>query len=410
VSLNTFGADEDMVVLCSVRDLTATRQLQRQLWSAQRLESVGRLAGGIAHDFNNLMMVILSCGSFIEEAIGEDDPIHEDVDAILEAAERASNLTAQLLALSRRQVQDLKFVSLNETVERLADMLRRSLPSTIALETVLAPGDACVMADESQIDQVVLNLIFNARDAMPEGGTLTIETRSVRFDRPLDTGRGADVPPGEYAMLVVGDTGVGMNDELRTQAFEPFFSTKPRHKSSGLGLSTALGMVDQSNGHMWIDSTPGLGTKINVCLPLAQQEAQDTAATSSTETTCPEARTVLVVDDNDSVRTAVTRTLSSAGYHVLEATDGLAALTLCSQIDTKIDLVVTDIVMPNMKGCELAQKLATTRPDTPILFMSGFAHDEFTGSEFADDRTSFIQKPFAPRELVETIKQMLCVE
>jgi PAS domain S-box-containing protein len=402
VSLSTLGEGDEMHVLCSVRDLTASRKLERQLWAAQRMEAVGRLAGGVAHDFNNLLTVIQTYASFLQESLQDMPSLRQDAELILEASERGAALTQQLLAFGQRQVQDLEVMNLNDTIRSVQRMLRRTLGDDIELDVSLDANLFQVRADAGQIEQVILNLVLNARDAMPSGGTIEIETKNVRLETPLARTGTTDLPLGTYAVITVSDTGIGMDAETQARVFEPFFSTKPREEGAGLGLSTAAGIIQQSAGEIELESAPGDGTCVRVYLP-AVDAVEDRGAEP------PGPPTIMVVEDDAIVRSAVVRVLKANDFEVLEAASGAEALARFEKDDPQLDLLLTDVVMPNMSGRELADHLTETRPETLVLFMSGYT-DEILGSgNVLDEGTQLIQKPFSPPDLLARVREMLAL-
>jgi two-component system, cell cycle sensor histidine kinase and response regulator CckA len=390
VRIRAFEARGQTFHLALVRDTTARRELEGQLRHAQKMEAVGRLAGGVAHDFNNLLTVINGYTDVLLDQIAHDTVEHADLTMIREAGERAAQLTAQLLAFSRRTIIAPKALNLNLLVERLVKMCKRIIGEHIALETQLDPGLASVMADAGQIEQVVMNLVVNARDAMPRGGTLTITTCNIR------------TPTGDYVRLAVTDTGEGMTDEVRARVFEPFFTTKPQGQGSGLGLATAYGIVEQANGQIRVDSAPGKGSSFSVIFPVI-----DAAATMSPLISRERLRgteTVLLAEDEDAVRRLVARALELHGYSVLSARSGEEAESIERSHLGPIHLLITDVVMPGMGGRELADTIKSRRPHLKILYMSGYTNDEVVRHGVTVARDSFLQKPFTPTGLVAMVR------
>ncbi|MBK7784450.1 MAG: MASE1 domain-containing protein [Gemmatimonadetes bacterium] len=389
----------------AVADITARKALEEQLRQAQKMEAVGKLAGGIAHDFNNLLTAISGYAEAIREAVPAAGEVRADVEEVLKAADRAASLTRQLLAYSRQQVLSPRVLDLTAVVEHLGGMLRRLIGEDIRLVIRHHAGDSHVRVDRSQLEQVILNLVVNARDAMPAGGTLTIATTAVEVDEAL-AGRQVDLEPGPYVALAVQDTGVGMANEVQRRAFDPFFTTKEQGKGTGLGLSTVYGIVKQSGGAVWLESAPGAGTTVSIYLPrvAAAPEVLDAAAP---EPAAAPRGTVLVVEDERMVRDLVRRTLARAGYQVLEAADGEAALALARTEPGTIDLLLTDVVMPRLGGRQLAARLQAERPGLRVLFMSGYASDAGDLHDLVLGAGDFLQKPFAPSRLLERVGALL---
>ena len=375
--------------------------LEVQLNQLRRLESVGQLAGGIAHDFNNILGVILNYAQFVADEIDDRSPLREDVEEIMRAAERAAALTRQLLIFSRREVVHPEVLDLNGVVSGLDRLLRRALGEHVELQTRFAPDLARVEADPGQVEQVLVNLAVNARDAMPTGGRLLIETATVELDDTFDA-----VEPGLYVRLMVSDTGVGMTPEVAQRVFEPFFSTKPKTEGTGLGLTTVYGIVTEAGGNIRIYSEPGLGTTVRVHLPATSTTVPATGS-DRREPARPLGRgeTVLVVEDEDSVRQLTERILSRAGYEVLVAPLGSIALEACEEAEQPIDLLLTDVVMPEMLGPELVERATAIRSDLRVLYMSGYIH-QATGQDPPED-LDVVEKPFTAHELLSRVRQAL---
>ena len=391
------------------RDVTTQRHLEDQLRQAQKMEAVGRLAGGIAHDFNNILTAILGTCALMQRELPPGSAAREDVDEIERSASRAAGLTRQLLAYSRRQVLQPEVLDLNAVVEDLDRMLRRLIGEDIELVTTLGADLGRVLADRGQIEQVVLNLAVNARDAMPRGGRLTIETAEARDD-PAPAGGATP----HRVMLAISDTGVGMSDEVRSHLFEPFFTTKEVGKGTGLGLATVYGIVRQSGGSIAVESAPGRGSTFRVFLPRVDDTAFGPAAPESGPAEpglggqpgrAPAAH-ILLAEDEPRVRALTQRVLEAQGYRVLAAADGAAALELASGRDVRVDLLVTDVVMPGMSGPDLARRLRETRPGVPVLYMSGYA-DQGLAHEAAATGGAFLSKPFETEALERLVRQAL---
>ncbi|MBX3274454.1 MAG: response regulator [Sandaracinaceae bacterium] len=388
-------------VLILLEDVTELLVTRRQLDAASRMEAIGRLAGGVAHDFNNMLTVISGHAGFMREGLAPDDPSHEDASAILDAASRSAELTRQLLAFSRRQIRAPRVLELNGTVESIQPLLRRIIGEHISLTTRLDARAGAIEADPAQIEQVLMNLAVNARDAMPRGGSLQVETLRRVVREAFRPGSFA-VQPGEYAELRVIDEGVGMSPETLARMFEPFFTTKSKDEGTGLGLATVYGIVKQSNGCVWAESALGTGTTFFVLFP--RVEAAPTAMPAlGPRDTLPGGETILFVEDERLVRRAIRRILETAGYRVVEAALPSQALA----VDVPVDLVLTDIVMPEMSGRELAARLAARVPRARVLFTSGYTMDEAGGGDVLTPGTPFIAKPFTRQALLEAVHEAL---
>jgi nitrogen-specific signal transduction histidine kinase len=385
-------------------DITARRSLEAQLVQAQKLESVGRLAGGVAHDFNNILGVILGSAELCRKRVGDDARLVKNLDNILHAAERGSGLTRQLLAFSRRQVLQPRVLDLNQIVIELQKMLGRLLGEDIELATALDPATPAVRADAGQLDQVLMNLVVNARDAMPAGGTLTIETRSVELDERYAATQ-VGVTPGRYALVAVSDSGHGMSREVRQQIFEPFFTTKGPGKGTGLGLATVHGIVKQSGGHVTVYSEVGKGSTFKVYLP-AVAEAPEAAAVS-VGAVPRGVETVLVVEDEQALREIIVESLTSLGYTVIAAANAEAALRTSAVFSGPIHLMITDVIMPGMGGSELARQLAARRPDTKVLYISGFTDDSALLHGILAEDMPFLEKPFTIKSMATQVREVL---
>ena len=385
----------------------ALRQSEDQLRQAQKMEAVGQLAGGIAHDFNNLLMVIQGDSDLILRRLPEGHALRRNGEGIREAAQQAAALTRQLLAFSRKQVLAPKVLDLNTIVAGMHTMLQRLLGETIHLVTIPFPDLGHVKADPGQIEQVVMNLAVNARDAMPDGGRLTIETGPLRLDA-VSARQHGEAAPGDYAMLAVSDTGCGMDEATRSRLFEPFFTTKEQGKGTGLGLSTVYGIVKQSGGHVWVYSEPGRGTTFKICLPVVAAAVEEIGeALPSVPAASTGAETVLLVEDAARVREVVREILEMSGYHILEARNGAEALEISQRHEGPIHLMVTDVVMPQMSGRELAQRLAPLRPEMRVLYMSGYTDDAIVRLGVLEAGTAFLSKPFTPDALGAKVREVL---
>jgi two-component system cell cycle sensor histidine kinase/response regulator CckA len=390
----------------TVQDITDFRRLEELLLQSQKLEGVGRLAGGVAHDFNNLLTVINGYSDLLLGQIEELDPLHGPLVEIRKAGQRAADLTQQLLAFSRRQVLQLRPVDLNAVIADLEKMLRRVIGEDIDLATSLHPAAGAVLADPGQIHQVVMNLVLNARDAMPGGGHLTIETAPVDLDERYAR-QHPGVTPGPYVMLAVSDTGVGMDAETQAHLFEPFFTTKPRGVGTGLGLSTVYGIVKQSNGSVWVYSEVGKGTTFKVYLPRVDAAPEPAAPPAPEGPAMRGFETVLVVEDEPEVRRLTCEILKAHGYRVLEAANAGEALLLSERHPAPIHLMITDVVMPGLNGRELAERLSPLRPGLRVLFMSGYMENTIAHRGLLDPDVAYLQKPFMPEQLLTKVRATL---
>ncbi len=389
------------------RDLTEEKRLQAQFLQAQKMESVGRLAGGIAHDFNNLLTVINGTAEIASMQLREADPLRLDLMQIRQAGERAASLTRQLLAFSRKQVMAVEVLCLNRLVADMQGMLQRLIGENIDLVVVPAQGADHVRADRAQLEQVVLNLVVNSRDAMTGGGTLTIETRAVELDEAY-TRRHPPAPAGPYVRLSVSDTGVGMDEATRAQMFEPFFTTKELGKGTGLGLSTVDGIVRQSGGSIEVDSEPGRGTSFKIYLPRVGEvevAAQAQAARPVAET--PASETVFVVEDEMALRELAKRILKSAGYTVLTFGTAEEALPALTEHEGPVHLLLTDLILPGMTGRELATRLKKVRPEIKVLYTSGYTDDAILRHGVLENASHFLGKPYSVAELRRKVRAML---
>ncbi|MFH1350802.1 MAG: ATP-binding protein, partial [Pseudomonadota bacterium] len=378
-----------------------------QFLQSQKMESVGRLAGGVAHDFNNHLTTIIGYAALVMMRLGKDDPLHSQVKEIKDAADRATSLTRQLLAFSRKQVLQTKVMVINTVVTDVEKMLRRLIGEDIELVTMLEPELGRVKADPSQIDQVIMNLAVNAKDAMPEGGKLTIETGNVTLDSHYAEQHGVEIKQGAYVMLSVSDTGTGIDVETQEHIFEPFFTTKEKGKGTGLGLSTVYGIMKQSDGYIWVYSEPGQGTTFKVYFPAAEEAGKVKQEEKPSFLELKGSETILIVEDNESVRNLACNVLGEYGYRVLEAKDGEEALSVVKGHEGKIHLLLTDVVMPGMRGNELAERIKIERRDMEVLYMSGYTDNAIVHHGVLEEGMNFIQKPFSPDELARKVRETL---
>ncbi len=395
--------------MVSRRLAAALQTSEERLRQSQRLEAVGQLAGGLAHDFNNLIQIILGQCEITLHRVGDNPTIRKSLEDILSAALRASDLTRQLLAFSRKQVLEPKVVNLNSVVRSVTRMLERLIGENIRIETRLARDLGHTLVDPGQMEQVLVNLAVNARDAMPEGGTLTIETANVDLDETYSNSHGRLLEVGPYVMLAVSDSGTGMDPETRDRVFEPFFTTKAPGQGSGLGLATVYGIVKQSGGHIWVYSEPGKGTTFKVYLPrLPEDRAEESEPEPARADRGPQGtETVLLVEDDAGVRETVRETLLLNGYQVLEASGPGEALLLAEKYGGGIDLILTDVVMPHMNGRELVQRLRRWVPDARVLYMSGYTGNAIVHHGVLASGVTLIQKPFTRETLARKVRDVL---
>jgi len=385
----------------------ALHHTENQLVQSQKLEAVGRLAGGISHDFNNLLTVILGYTDISKRNLKEGDPLLRNLEEISKASERAASLTRQLLAFSRKQVMQPKVFDMNTVVSDLRKMLRRMIGEDVELRVSLETELGNIKADPVQLEQVIMNLVVNARDAMPKGGKLSIETSNIYLDEAYAREH-VSVVPGEYVMLAISDTGCGMDEETRQRIFEPFFTTKEPGKGTGLGLSMVYGIVRQSGGNIWVYSEEGTGTTFKIYFPRVTAEAQEYKRTNGSVEAPQGCETILLVEDAALVRTLARQVLETAGYCVLEAASAEAALKVCENINgTRIDLVLTDVVMPGMSGNDMSKILLAKQPDMPVLYMSGYTDDAIVQHGVLEPGINFLQKPFTPGALAMKVREVL---
>jgi PAS domain S-box-containing protein len=410
VMLHAAAGDRRFLMQGVLYDITEHKRLEEQLRHSQKLEAVGQLAGGVAHDFNNLLMLIQAHNERLRGSLAPGDSAHKDAAEIERAVARATALTQQLLAFSRRQVLQLSALNLNTVLTEVAKMLDRLIPASIELNISPAASPSSIKADRGQIEQVILNLAVNARDAMSQRGNLTIATRNVELHE-IHAGSHARIPPGKYVILTVSDTGIGMHSEVQAHIFEPFFTTKKPGQGTGLGLAIVYGVVKQTNGWITVQSEVANGTTFDIYFPQMQVEETESDPVSKIKTspsaTARGTETVLVVEDQDGIREVVREFLQKNGYSILQAADGSEALQIADEYKHPIHLLLTDVVMPNMGGRELAHRLTQSRPQMKVLFMSGYPDHATWSSELVDNSAAVLQKPFPLDTLARKIRALL---
>jgi len=396
-------ADQALEIIAE--DITERRALEDQFRQAQKMEAVGRLAGGVAHDFNNLLMVVSGYTEVLMEALDQNDPLLVKVQAIQQAADRATTLTRQLLAFSRKQLLELKVVDVNSIVADMERLLRPLIGENIDLTTKLTPNVGHTRADAGQLEQVIMNLVVNAKDAMPDGGRILIQTSEA----DPDTARREHslIEPGTYILLSVSDTGAGMDRETQSRIFEPFFTTKEKGKGTGLGLSTVYGIVKQGGGYIFAQSEPGCGTTFRIYLPRVADPADSPRVDKHAQAAAGGSETVLLVEDEESVRELVRETLKTRGYRVIEASDGIAGMRVSEEYPGNIEILITDVVMPGMSGRELAKRVAAARPNIRVLYLSGYTEDAIIHEGALEPGTGFLQKPFTLQVLARKVREVL---
>ena len=381
-------------------------KLERQLQQAQKMESIGRLAGGVAHDFNNVLSVIIGYSELLLTKIPPDDPIHKKIKAIYDSGSKAATLTRQLLAFSRKQLLERKVISINTIIQDFLKILGKIVGEDIVFKTYLCKESCTVEADPGQIEQILMNLIVNAKDAMPRGGEIIIETALVRLDE-MYTDKHIEVKPGQYVLLAISDTGEGMDEEVMSKIFDPFFTTKEQSKGTGLGLATVYGIVKQHDGYIYVYSEKNKGTTFKIYLPASNKTAEETESKSVAGALPQGNETILIVDDNPSIRQLIIETLKPLGYHCLQAASGKEAIDVIRKYDGEVHLLLTDVVMPYMNGRELAEKIRKERPDIKIIFMSGYTENIIAHHGVLEQGINYISKPITPIALTQKIKIVL---
>jgi PAS domain S-box-containing protein len=396
------GVISTYVVVAS--DKTEETNLRRSLTQSQRMEAIGHLAGGIAHDFNNILTVIQSAGAFLAEGLEKNHPLQDEVREILASSNRAGELTRQLLTYSRRRGSEKDTTDLNDVVSPLLRMLRRIIGDNISLNVDCREGKLPVRLDATQVQQLLFNMVSNARDAMPEGGELSVSTWEESLSP--DVARVLDMPAGRYALLEVADTGVGMTPEILSHIFDPYFTTKAEGKGTGIGLATVNAIVRQAGGSVFAESTPGKGTKLTIRLPLHRIQS-DKVSVPSAGSSHAMTGVILLAEDEPAVRRLATRVLRQRGYEVVEASDGMEAMDQAREMGGAFDMLVTDVTMPRMSGIRLAESLRTEKPDMPVLYICGFSEDETIRKGLSHGQLGYLQKPFTPAELAERVGRLL---
>ncbi len=405
VGLGPLATKEGVLISSTIVDVTARKKMEEQLRLSQRMDAIGRLAGGVAHDFNNLLTVILGNSDVALDSLPPGHPAIQKLEMIRKAGLSAADLTRQLLAFGRQQLVQPRVLDLKDTLEKTETLLRRLIGENIELNISLDSSLGAIKADPGQIEQILLNLAVNARDSMPKGGRLTIEVRNVEIDEGYREQHPATVP-GRYVMLAVTDTGCGMDRETQSRIFDPFFTTKELGKGTGLGLATVYGIVKQRGGYIWVYSEIGQGSVFKVYLPRVGQSAQSPKREAEEEI-CNGSETILLAEDSDPLRAMAREYLESVGYTVLEAVSGKDALQRAKEFDGTIHVLLTDVVMPEMSGPELAEQLTLHRPGTKVVFTSGYTDDAIARQGILDSKVAFIQKPYRPRALAKKIREVL---
>ena len=406
VSLSPLETEQGMLISSGIRDVTERVALEERLRQSQKMEAVGRLAGGIAHDFNNLLTIILGYAQILADGLPKDSRLADSTTQIKSAAERAAGITRQLLAFSRKQVLSPRVINLNEIVLNLDSLLRRLIGEDIEVLTVPANDLGAVKADPGQIEQVIMNLALNSRDAMPQGGKLTLETANTNLDESYARDH-QPVQPGPYVMLAVSDTGHGMSAETMTRIFEPFYTTKEVGKGTGLGLSMVYGIVKQSGGYVWVYSEPDRGTTFKIYLPRVDQPAEEVGADRHPAKVLRGSETILLVEDDPQLRELSSSVLSHCGYNVLAASTPEEGLAICKTNHNNIRLLVTDVVMPRINGRQLAEQILRLCPQVRVLYISGYTDNAIVHYGVLDSGLWFLAKPFTLSALIAKVREVL---
>lgn len=406
VGLGPLVTSDGVLVSSTIVDITERKKMEEQRRLSQRMEAIGKLSGGVAHDFNNLLTVILGCSDVVLEALPQDQPAIRKIEMIRRAAASAADLTRQLLAFSRQQMLQPRVLDLRAIVEQTQSLLHRLIGENIEFKVLLDSSLGRVKADPGQIEQVLLNLAINARDAMPHGGRLTIEARNVELDDSY-TSEHQMVIPGRYIMLGVQDTGCGMDQETQSRIFDPFFTTKELGKGTGLGLATVYGIVKQSGGYIWVYSELNMGSLFKVYLPRVDESVQPIKPRNPEAPAIEAHETILLAEDSEALREMAREYLESVGYVVLEAASGPQALEKAKEFHGKIHLLLTDVVMPEMSGPELVRQMTALRPELKVIFTSGYTSDAIARQGVLDPAVAFIQKPYRPKALARKIQEVL---
>lgn len=406
VGLGPLNTQEDTVVSATIVDITARKKMEEQLRMSQRMEAIGRLAGGVAHDFNNLVTIILGCCDALSVELPGDHPASRKIEMLRKAGASAADLTRQLLAFGRKQILQPKVIEPKEIVDGVASMLGRLIGADIQLEVLVDPGIGCINADPGQVEQILLNLAANARDAMPNGGRLTIHVTNAELDDDYQK-QHPPATPGPYVVIGVTDTGCGMDRNTQAQIFDPFFTTKEFGKGTGLGLATVYGIVKQSGGYIWVYSELGKGTVFKVYLPRVARDMPKSIHADPDGAPQGGTETILLAEDSESLRDMAREYLESIGYTVIEAASGTEALQRSNELAGAIHLLLTDIVMPEMNGRELADQIVHMRPEIKILFTSGYTDEAIVRHGVLEPGIAFIQKPYRPRALARKIREVL---
>jgi two-component system cell cycle sensor histidine kinase/response regulator CckA len=406
VSVTLLELDGRKCIVGFFTDITERKHLEDQFLQAQRMEAVGVLAGGVAHDFNNLLTVIKGYAELSMKDFAQNDPKRKDVEHIAKAARRAESLTSQLLAFSRKQILQPKILNLNDIIDETNKMLQRLIGEDIEIACITKPDLGFVNADPVQLQQIIMNLAVNARDAMPQGGRLTIETKNVHFDQDYVKQHHLS-GDGRYVMLAISDDGIGMDAATRARIFEPFFTTKNIHKGTGLGLSTVYGIVKQSNGYIFVYSEPGLGTTCKIYLPRVEGATAPAAAETKSVEEFRGSETVLVAEDEKAVQALICRILRERGYNVFEAADGTKAQYIDRKYEGEIHLVVTDVILPGTSGKDIVTQLKASRPGIKALYISGYADNAIVYHGALDPNVAFLQKPFTTDSLAGKVREVI---